>query len=149
MRAVVQRVSKAAVRVEGEVIAQIALGLLVLVGIGQGDGAADIEYLANKVVGLRVFDDAVGHLNRSVLEVNGSLLIVSQFTLYGDCRKGRRPSFGEAMTPEGAERLCAAFIDRCQALGASVQSGRFRALMEVELCNTGPVTLLLDSRKQF
>lgn len=152
MRAVVQRVSRAAVRVGGDVgdvVGEIGLGLLVLLGVGRGDDARDVDYLASKVVGLRVFSDEAGQMNRGLLEVGGALLVVSQFTLYGDCRKGRRPAFVEAMAPEQAEPLCTAFVARCEALGARVEAGRFRAMMEVELCNSGPVTLLLDSKKLF
>lgn len=149
MRAVVQRVRWARVRVEGEVVGEIGCGLLALLGIGQGDAGADLEYLSSKVVGLRVFPDDAGQMNRSLLETGGSLLVVSQFTLYGDCRRGRRPSFVGALEPEAAARLCDLFVERCRGLGAVVETGRFGAMMDVELCNDGPVTLLLDSRKLF
>lgn len=149
MRAVVQRVSRAEVRVEGQVVGSIGRGLLVLLGVGAHDGDTDVDYLARKVVGLRVFEDDDGAMNLGLEEVGGALLVVSQFTLYGDCRKGRRPSFVHAMQPEGAARLCEAFVDRCRALGVEVETGRFRAMMEVELCNDGPVTLLLESQKAF
>ena len=149
MRAVVQRVSWARVAVEGEVVGQCGPGLMVLLGAGQGDGEDDVEYLANKVVNLRIFEDEQQHMNRSLLDTGGSMLVVSQFTLYGDCRKGRRPSFVGALEPGEAERLCELFVSRCQAQGVEVQTGRFRAMMEVELCNSGPVTLMLDSARQF
>lgn len=149
MRAVVQRVRWARVKVDGDVVGQIDEGLLVLLGAGQDDGERDVTYLAQKIVHLRIFEDEQQLMNRSLLEVGGSLLVVSQFTLYGDCRKGRRPSFVAALEPEQAEQLCELLVSRCQAEGVEVQTGRFRAMMDVELCNDGPVTILLDSRKQF
>lgn len=149
MRAVVQRVKWAHVTVEGERVGEIGPGLMVLLGAGQGDGERDMEYLAQKVVHLRIFEDDHHHMNRSVLDVGGSLLVVSQFTLYGDCRKGRRPSFVGALEPVEAERLYELFIQRCRQEGAQVESGRFGAMMDVELCNSGPVTLMLDSARQF
>ncbi|MCC6748095.1 MAG: D-tyrosyl-tRNA(Tyr) deacylase [Deltaproteobacteria bacterium] len=149
MRAVVQRVRSARVDVGDELVGEIGPGLLVLLGAGQGDTEADVDYLAKKVVGLRCFEDAAANMNLDLLQVNGSLLVVSQFTLYGDCRKGRRPSFIDALEPERAEQLCALFVGKCRELGAPVQTGRFRAMMEVSLVNSGPVTLLLDSRRAF
>ncbi|HEX2573308.1 MAG TPA: D-aminoacyl-tRNA deacylase [Polyangia bacterium] len=149
MRAVVQRVSRAEVRVGGEVVGRIGQGLLVLVGAGQGDSESDAVYLADKVLGLRIFADEAGQMNRGLAEVGGALLVVSQFTLYGDCRKGRRPSFVEALAPEPAEALYLSFVERARQSGVPVETGRFRAMMEVELVNDGPVTLLVDSRKQF
>jgi D-tyrosyl-tRNA(Tyr) deacylase len=149
MRAVVQRVAWARVKVEGATVGEIGPGLLVLLGAQRGDGEPDLERLAEKTVHLRVFEDAAGAMNRSVLETGGALLVVSQFTLLGDCRKGRRPSFIDALEPVAAEALCAGFVERCRRFGAPVQTGRFRAMMEVELCNLGPVTLLLDSRRSF
>ena len=149
MRAVVQRVTRARVLVDDQVVGSIGHGLVVLLGVGQGDTDADVEYLANKITGLRVFSDDQGQMNLGVRDVDGALLVVSQFTLYGDCRKGKRPSFVRAMKPEQAEILCAAFVNRCQQIGVGVQSGQFRAMMHVELCNNGPVTLLVDSRKEF
>ncbi len=149
MRAVVQRVTWARVKVEGSVVGAIGPGLLVLLGAQREDGEADVERLAEKTVHLRIFEDEAGAMNRSLLETGGALLVVSQFTLLGDCRKGRRPSFIEALEPALAETLCASFVERCRALGAPVETGRFRAMMEVELCNAGPVTLLLDSRRVF
>ena len=149
MRAVVQRVSRAEVRVEGAITGSIARGLCVLLGAGQGDTDLDVVYLSDKIAGLRIFPDADGLMNRSVMDVGGALLVVSQFTLYGDCRKGRRPSFVEALAPEPANALYESFLARCRSLGLTVESGRFRAHMEVELVNDGPVTLLLDSQKAF
>lgn len=149
MRAVVQRVSEAAVKVEGRPVGQIGRGLLVLLGVGQGDEEADADYLADKVVNLRIFPDEAGNLNRSVLETGGAILVVSQFTLYGDCRKGRRPGFTEAAAPEEAHRLYAGFVSKLRASGIKVEEGVFRAMMDVVLVNQGPVTLLLDSRKLF
>lgn len=149
MRAVVQRVSRARVSVGAEVVGAIERGLLVLLGAGADDGPADAAYLARKVIGLRVFEDADGLMNRAVSEVDGAVLVVSQFTLYGDCRKGRRPSFVAALEPLRAAELCEHFVACCRELGAAVQTGRFGAQMEVELCNTGPVTLLLDSQRLF
>jgi D-tyrosyl-tRNA(Tyr) deacylase len=149
MRAVVQRVRWARVTVKGEIVGEIGPGLLVLLGAGRDDGEQDVEYLANKAVHLRIFEDDGGNMNRSVLEIGGAMLVVSQFTLYGDCRKGRRPSFIAALEPTEAEQLCDRFVAHCRSLGVPVQTGRFRAMMDVELCNSGPVTLLLDSGKRF
>jgi D-tyrosyl-tRNA(Tyr) deacylase len=149
MRAVVQRVSEAAVRVDGAVVGAIGAGLLVLLGVGEGDTPEDAAYLAEKVAALRIFADAQGHMNLSVIEAGGAALAVSQFTLYGDCRKGRRPGFSAAAAPGIAEPLYELFIARLQATGLVVASGRFRADMAVSLVNDGPVTLLLDSRKAF
>lgn len=149
MRAVVQRVKRARVEVAGDVVGEIEMGLLVLLGAGQGDTERDVDYMANKVVHLRVFEDDQHNMNRSVLEVKGDVLVVSQFTLLGDCRKGRRPSFIDALEPTEAQRLCELFVSRCQQQGVTVQKGRFGAMMDVELCNWGPVTILIDSRKQF
>jgi D-tyrosyl-tRNA(Tyr) deacylase len=149
MRAVVQRVCRAEVRIGGESVGRIARGLLVLLGAGEGDGEPDAAYLADKIVGLRIFPDEAGLMNRSVAEAGGGVLVVSQFTLYGDCRKGRRPSFVGALAPEPAEALYDRFLALLRETGLPVESGRFRAMMDVELVNEGPVTLLLDSRKQF
>ncbi len=149
MRAVVQRVSRARVRVDGEETGAIGNGLLVLLGAADGDGEQDVEYMARKVVGLRVFEDDAGQMNLALQDVGGALLVVSQFTLLGDCRKGRRPSFVHALEPVAAERLVERFIERCRGEGVEVATGRFRAEMDVELCNSGPVTILLDSRKGF
>ncbi len=149
MRAVVQRVKKAEVRVDGGVVGRIGHGLVVLVGIGKGDTPDAAKALAEKIVSLRIFDDAQGRMNRSLLEAGGGLLCVSQFTLYGDCRKGRRPSYDRAAPPEDARVLYEAFVESLRALGASVETGQFQAMMEVELVNDGPVTLLLDTEKTF
>ena len=149
MRAVVQRVSEASVTVAGERVSAIGRGLLVLVGVGRGDTMADLEWLADKLVGLRIFADAEGQMNLSVQEVGGELLVVSQFTLHGDCRKGRRPSYSDAAPPEEAQRLYEQLLERLKALDLPVRAGVFRAMMQVALINDGPVTLLLDSRKAF
>ena len=149
MRAVVQRVSEAAVRVKGEVAGAIGPGLMVLVGVGRGDGEKDADDLADKVVHLRVFPDEAGKMNRSVAEAGGCVLVVPQFTLYGDCRKGRRPSYVDAAAPEEADRLFRYFAGRVRASGLTVAEGVFRADMDVSLVNRGPVTLLLDSRRLF
>lgn len=149
MRAVVQRVARAEVRVEGQVTGSIGQGLLVLLGVGKDDGEADARALADKLAALRVFEDDAGKMNRSVTDVGGGVLVVSQFTLFGDARKGNRPSFVDAAPPETAnalyERLCALLRER----GLPVGTGVFRAHMDVELVNDGPVTILLDSRKLF
>lgn len=149
MRAVVQRVSRAEVRVEGAVVGRIGRGLLALVAAGDDDSDEDVAYLADKVVGLRIFADEAGQMNRALAEVGGGLLVVSQFTLFGDCRKGRRPSFIDALAPGPAEALYDRFVAQLRASGVPVETGRFRAMMEVDLVNDGPVTLLLDSRKTF
>ena len=144
MRALVQRVERASVTVEGEVVGSIDAGLCVLVGVTHTDDTAAADRLAAKVWNLRCFDDADGAMNRSVAEVGGAVLVVSQFTLYGDTRKGRRPSYVEAARPEVAEPLCDAFVTALRALGARVETGRFRTHMQVELVNDGPVTLTLE-----
>jgi D-tyrosyl-tRNA(Tyr) deacylase len=146
MRAVLQRVSEARVVVEATVIAEIGRGLLVLLGVATGDKPEQARWLADKVLGLRVFADTEGKMNLSLLDVGGELLVVSQFTLYGDCRKGRRPSFVEAAGPELAVPLYEAFIDTARAQGVKTATGRFGAMMQVELINDGPVTLILDSK---
>lgn len=146
MRAVVQRVSRAEVRVDGVQIAEIGRGLLALVGISREDSRPDLEWMARKIVDLRIFDDSEGKLNLSLKDVGGKLLVVSQFTLHGDCRKGRRPSYTEAAPPELAERLYQEFIEIVRQLVPDVQRGQFQAEMEVSLVNDGPVTLILDSR---
>lgn len=149
MRAVVQRVTSARVAVDSRVVAAIEHGLLVLVGIARDDDATDTAYLANKIVGLRVFEDADHRFNRSVRDVEGAVLLVSQFTLYGDCRRGRRPSFDQAAPPVEARAVYAALTDAVRAYGVSVQTGEFQAHMAVESVNDGPVTILLDSGKAF
>ena len=145
MRAVLQRVSRARVVVGDEVVGEVGRGLLVLLGVAPGDTADDVRWLADKVVGLRVFADEQDKMNRSVVDVGGGVLVVSQFTLHGDCRKGRRPSFVGAAAPEVAVPLYEAFVDAVRALGVFVATGRFGAMMQVELVNDGPVTLILDS----
>ena len=149
MRAVVQRVSRAKVSVGSEVTGEISRGILVLLGVGNTDGEAEAEYLAEKIVGLRIFEDDAGKMNRSVGEVGGAVLAVSQFTLYGDVRRGRRPSFDEAARPERARELYEHFVSEIRSAGLRCETGRFQEMMEVELVNDGPVTILLDSRKEF
>jgi len=149
VRAVVQRVSEASVRVDEEVVGRIGPGLAVLLGVGKDDSETDADYLADKVVNLRIFSDDAGQMNRSVLDTGGEILVVSQFTLYGDARKGRRPGFTDAATPEEAERLYRLFVLRVRQSGLRVETGVFRAMMDVALVNRGPVTILLDSRKSF
>jgi D-aminoacyl-tRNA deacylase len=149
MRAVVQRVSRAKVTVAGEITGHIGQGLLVLLGIGHEDTEAGADYLADKIIGLRIFEDDAGKMNRSVAEVGGAVLAVSQFTLYGDVRKGKRPSFDDAARPEMARTLYERFVSRVRASGLRCETGRFQEMMEVELVNDGPVTILLDSEKTF
>ena len=149
MRAVVQRVSRASVKVEGKSTGEIALGLLVLLGVGQEDAEKDADYLAEKIAGLRIFEDDAGKMNLSVMDVSGAVLAVSQFTLFGDVRRGKRPSFDAAARPERARELYDYFVERVRSLGLRCETGRFQAMMQVELINDGPVTILLDSRKQF
>ena len=149
MRAVVQRVSRAQVTVNGEIAGTIGLGLLVLLGVGRDDTETDAMYLAEKIAGLRVFEDAEGKMNRSVQDVGGSVLAVSQFTLYGDVRRGKRPSFDAAAPAEKARNLYELFVANLQAAGVRCETGRFQATMQVELVNDGPVTILLDSAKDF
>jgi D-aminoacyl-tRNA deacylase len=146
MRAVIQRVEQARVTVAGAEIARIARGLLALVAFAPGDSQEELEWMARKIVELRIFDDAENRLNRSLLEVGGQLLLVSQFTLYGDCRKGRRPSYSEAAPPSQAQALYETFVRTTQKWMPEVQSGQFQASMEVELTNSGPVTLIINSR---
>ncbi len=153
MRAVVQRVSRAKVTVNatvnGEIAGEIGLGLLVLLGVGVGDTRAEADYLAEKTIGLRIFEDAGGKMNLSVAEVGGALLVVSQFTLYGDARRGKRPSFDAAAPPEQARELYEYFVEKIRAAGLRCETGRFQETMQVELVNEGPVTILLDSAKVF
>ena len=149
MRAVIQRVSRALVKVDGELTGEIAKGLLVLLGVAQDDSEADANYLAEKVAGLRVFEDETGKMNLSAAEVGGAVLAVSQFTLFGDVRRGKRPSFDAAARPEQAKALYEYFVDRLRACGMRCETGRFQEMMEVELVNSGPVTILLDSKKAF
>jgi len=145
MRAVVQRVKESSVKADDQIISQISGGLLVLLGVAQADRLGDAVYLANKISNLRVFEDEYGKMNRSLLEIGGEMLVVSQFTLLGDCRKGRRPSFGDAAEPAKAAELYEHFINQVRILGISVETGRFRAMMDVALVNNGPVTLILES----
>lgn len=149
MRAVVQRVSRAQVTVNGEIVGEIGMGLMVLLGVGREDTETDAVYLAEKIAGLRVFEDAEGKMNRGVLDAGGSVLAVSQFTLYGDVRRGKRPSFDGAAPPEKARQLYEFFVEKIRAAGLRCETGRFQAMMQVELVNEGPVTILLDSRKAF
>ncbi|MEW6375233.1 MAG: D-aminoacyl-tRNA deacylase [Thermodesulfobacteriota bacterium] len=146
MRAVIQRVKSAEVYVDGRLSGKIGYGLLVFVGVGKGDGESDLSYLTSKLPELRIFEDASGKFNLSLKEIGGEILIVSQFTLYGDCRKGRRPSFTDAEEPTGAKNLYERFISKLREQGISVQTGEFQAKMEVHIINDGPVTLLLDSK---
>jgi len=147
MRAVIQRVLSASVAVDGRVAGQIGKGLLVLIGIGKGDGEKDLAYMASKLPDLRIFEDASGKFNLSLKEVGGGMLVVSQFTLYGDCRKGRRPSFTDAAEPAEAKRLYEQLVFKLRELGTRVETGEFQAKMEIHLVNDGPVTILLDSRQ--
>jgi len=149
MRAVVQLVKKASVTVNGSVISEIGPGLLVFLGIQKNDTASDARMLAEKIVRLRIFPDQGKLMNLSILDIAGEILVVSQFTLYGDCRKGRRPSYSQAAPPDQAEKLYELFIRETAELGVPVSSGKFQAMMDVELINQGPVTLLLDSEKTF
>ena len=149
MRAVVQRVAEARIRVDGEIVGEMGEGVLALVGVAEGDSERDAELIAEKLVHLRIFADAEGRMNRSLRDVGGSLGVVSQFTLLGDARAGRRPSFAAAAKPELAAPLVQRVADAAAALGVSVITGRFRATMDVSLVNRGPVTLLLDSRRAF
>lgn len=146
MRACIQRVVEARVTVESEVVGQIGAGLLVLLGVASGDRDADAQWLADKIAGLRVFEDAAGKMNLSLAETGGAMLVVSQFTLLGDCRRGRRPSFADAAPPEEAERLYEVFVATVRAKGIDIATGRFRRQMLVHLVNDGPVTLIVESR---
>jgi D-tyrosyl-tRNA(Tyr) deacylase len=148
MRAVIQRVTETRVRVDGQIIGEIGAGLLILLGVEQGDSQADADFLATKIAGLRIFEDEAGKMNLSLLDTAGAALVVSQFTLLGDCRKGRRPGFSQAALPEQAIPLYQYFITRLQQQGVTVETGQFQADMQVELINNGPVTLILDSRKR-
>ena len=149
MRAVVQRVTRGRVTVGEETVGQVDKGLVVLLGVGAEDGEADARYMAEKIAGLRIFEDAGGKMNLSVQDVGGEVLVVSQFTLYGDCRKGRRPGFSAAAPPEAANRLYLKVVEMLEAMGLRVATGRFQASMLVEIANDGPVTLLLESGKTF
>jgi D-tyrosyl-tRNA(Tyr) deacylase len=149
MRAVVQRVTSASVSVDGQIVGQIKHGLLVFAGVAKGDGPADIEYIASKIHDLRIFGDEQGRMNRSVADAGGGVLLISQFTLLADARKGRRPAFDGAADPDSAKRDYDALVDRVRGLGLKVETGVFQADMKVTLVNDGPVTILLDSRKLF
>lgn len=149
MRAVIQRVSQASVVVAAQTVGAIDQGLMVLLGVAQGDSAKDAAYLADKTAGLRIFEDDAGKMNQSVEDIAGSILVVSQFTLLADCRKGRRPGFTEAAPPELADALYEDYVDTLRSRGITVATGVFRADMQVALINDGPVTIMLDSRKQF
>lgn len=149
MKALLQRVSEASVSVGGEVVGRIGRGLVVLVGIASGDTGKDVEYLVPKIVNLRIFPDDEGRFNLSAVDINGELLVVSQFTLLADTRKGRRPSFVEAAPPAEAEELFERFVEQARATGLKVETGRFQQYMQVEIHNDGPVTILLDSREKF
>ena len=149
MRAVVQRVKSASVHVDGQLVSEITSGLLIFLGISGTDQQSDVDYLATKIANLRIFRDDELRMNQSLLDIDGQTLVVSQFTLYGDCRKGRRPSFTAAAKPEKANALYQAFMDQLSQMGIPVQAGVFQAMMDVELVNDGPVTLLLDSSKLF
>ncbi len=149
MRAVVQRVSRASVKVAGEITGEIGKGLLVLLGVAREDTEADADYLAEKISGLRVLEDDAGKMNLNVRDVGGAVLAVSQFTLYGDVRRGKRPSFDAAAPPERARALYDCFVERVRASGLRCETGRFQQMMQVELINSGPVTILLDSKKRF
>jgi D-tyrosyl-tRNA(Tyr) deacylase len=149
MRAVVQRVSRAKVTVDSWTAGEIGMGFLVLLGVGREDTDSDVDYLSEKVIGLRVFEDADGKMNRSVQDIGGSVLVVSQFTLYGDVRRGKRPSFDAAAPPDTARRLYELFVERIREAGLRCETGRFQEMMQVELVNEGPVTILLDSSKLF
>ena len=149
MRAVVQRVSRAKVTVNGEITGEIGVGLLVLLGVGASDTRSEADYLCEKMIGLRIFEDAGGKMNLSVSDVGGALLVVSQFTLYGDVRRGKRPSFDAAGPPQMARELYEYFVERVRAAGLRCETGQFQEMMQVELVNKGPVTILLDSAKTF
>lgn len=149
MRAVIQRVGRAKVTVNGVPTGEIGRGLLVLLGVGTGDTPADADYLADKTIGLRIFEDPDGKMNLSVADAGGALLVVSQFTLYGDARRGKRPSFDAAAPPQHARELYEYFVGKIRAAGLRCETGRFQEMMQVELVNEGPVTILLDSGKAF
>lgn len=149
MRAVIQRVTSARVEVAGKMVGEIGAGLLVLLGVSRNDTTEDADYLAEKIANLRIFQDDEGKMNRSLLDTGGAMLVVSQFTLYGDVRRGRRPSYSDAAEPEKANQLYESFVERVKSRGIRVETGVFQAMMQVSLTNDGPVTVLLDSAKAF
>lgn len=149
MRAVVQRVSRAQVTVDNQLVGKIGIGLLILLGVTQADSNLDADYLVEKIINLRIFSDLNDKMNLSVLDIKGELLVVSQFTLFGDCRRGRRPSYTDAAPPDQAEALYNYFVTQAIKQGINTQTGKFQAMMDVELVNQGPVTILLDSKKLF
>ncbi len=149
MRAVVQRVAGSGVRVDGTEVGKIGTGLMILLGVGKGDNEHDAEYLAGKILSLRIFPDEEGKMNRSVSDIRGELLVVSQFTLYGDCRRGTRPGFDKAEKPDRAYELYLYFVKLCRESGLKTETGRFMAMMQVDIVNDGPVTMLLDSTRIF
>lgn len=149
MRAVVQRVSRCRVTVDGKTVGEIGAGMLVLLGVAKADNEAAADYLAEKIIGLRIFEDDAGKMNLSVLDKRGQVLVVSQFTLYGDVRRGKRPSFDAAARPEEARRLYEYFVEKVRSAGLRCETGEFQAMMQVELVNEGPVTIMLDSEKNF
>jgi len=149
MRAVVQRVSRAQVAVQGEVTGRINRGIVVLLAVGNADGESDADYLADKIIGLRIFEDESGKMNLAVSDIRGEVLVVSQFTLYGDVRRGKRPSYDQAAPPQQARELYEYFVERIRATGLVCETGRFQETMQVELVNEGPVTIILDSAKTF
>lgn len=149
MRAVVQRVLHSSVKVDNVIVGEIQNGILVLLGIENGDDKKDIEYLAEKIINLRIFDDENGKMNISLLDIQGEILVVSQFTLYGDCKKGKRPSYDRAAKPEKAKEIYDDFVNYLKEFNIKVQTGKFQASMMVEITNDGPVTLLIDSNKEF
>ncbi len=149
MRAVVQRVISAFCEVNGEITGSIGKGLLVFIGIGRDDSESDIDYIVEKTINLRIFEDSESKMNLSIKDIKGSILLISQFTLYGDVRKGRRPSFDSAMSPDLAERLYEKTVELFRKTGINIQTGRFREMMKISLINDGPVTILLDSKRLF
>ncbi|HEX3321592.1 MAG TPA: D-aminoacyl-tRNA deacylase [Terriglobales bacterium] len=149
MRAVIQRVSRASVNVDGEIVGEIGNGLLVLLGVAKQDTPIDAEYLADKIAGLRIFEDPNGKMNLAVTEIQGSVLLISQFTLFGDVRRGKRPSFDDAARPETARELYELVVEKIRRAGISCETGRFQEMMRVELVNDGPITILIDSRRAF
>lgn len=149
MRAVIQRVSEASVRVEGRIVGEIGSGFLVLLGVGRDDKPEDADYLVEKITNLRIFTDDQGKMNLSIADTDGAILVVSQFTLFGDVRRGRRPSYTDAAEPEKANQLYGYFVERVRARGITTETGIFQAMMQVSLTNDGPVTILLDSHKIF